>query len=369
MQTTIPDPTAQGSAKWEGTLARKPWQYQITAVIPCFEHVPETTLCVELLRLQTIHPYILLIDTGSNNNCLQALDRLRAPDLEVHAIRSNSIPHPCAAIAAALDLGFSLCATPYAFTTHQDCFLRDRHFLDYLAQLMPTHAVAGYQISPRRFPEWPKWFGHTAALWSIPELDRIGATWSMRRAASMLGYGPLPATTDTIGHLDTESGINTAILRAGLPTIQIGTELNFERTLDQWIDHPRSLVCSALYSPTHHTNARAWTDQAMTEAKARIQRWKTHGSAEHCPDPELPAAQAEPTLHPTDTTDRSQCQPGPKPCPTSKTPSAIAPPLPPPKSRSTKTRPKPSSKTRSRSRSRKSPTSLPKSTKRKRSRS
>jgi hypothetical protein len=368
MQQTVPNPDAHESQKWEGTLARKPWHYQVTAVIPCFEHVQETTLCVELLRLQTIHPYILLIDTGSRNESLEALNALRAADLEVHAIRCNSIPHPCVGITAALDLGFSLAATPFAFTTHQDCFLRDRHFLDYLVQLMPTYAVAGYQISPRRFPEWPKWFGHTAALWSIAELDRIGATWSLRRAASMLAFGTLPAITDTESHIDTESAINTAILRAGLRTLQIGTEQNFERTLDQWIDHPRSLICTSLYYPPHHAKARTWCDQAMTEARDRIERWKTHGSAEPCPEPDLTPAPGESRLHPTDTTDRSQCSQGETPCPDSKTPSATVPQWPPPKSPSGKTRPSPSRKTHSKTGSRKSPTSSHRSTKRKPSR-
>jgi hypothetical protein len=276
----VPIPGTAWPEAVRGTIARKPWQYAITAVIPCLDHSAETKLCVAILRLQTLRPYILLIDTGSRPHEARALEEMRAPDLEIHSIRANALPHTCSAIAAALDLGFSLAATPYAFTTHQDCFLRDRHFLDFLAQKMPLHSVVGYQISPRRFEGWEKWFGHTAALWDLRDLDRIGATWTLRRAAAMLGMGPLATTPDPLNHIDTETAMNLAILRAGLATEQIGSEINFERTRDSWIDHARSLICTKLYFPDKYQAARAACDLAMIEAQQRISRWQYIGPAE-----------------------------------------------------------------------------------------
>lgn len=265
---------------FQGTIRRKPWNHLITAVIPCLDHSEETALCIELLRLQTVRPYIMLVDTGSKPPHAAALEKLRGEDLEIHAIRANSIPHACAAIAAALDLGFSLASSPYVFTTHQDCFLRNRHFLDFLAQQMPHHSVVGYQISPRRFPDWEKWFGHTATCWKLEDLDRIGATWSLRRAAAMLGMGPLATTPDPHSQIDTESAINLTILHAGLQTKQIGTEVNFTRTLDNWIDHARSLVCTQIYFPDKYPAARAACDLAMADARNRIALWNSMGSAE-----------------------------------------------------------------------------------------
>jgi hypothetical protein len=265
-------------------ITRKPWMYQITAVIPCLDHAEETKICVELLRLQTIKPYIILVDTGSRPHEARALEDLRGHDLEIHAIRANALPHACAAIANALDLGFSMACTPYVFTTHQDCFLRDRHFLDFLAQKMLLNSVVGYQISPRRFEGWEKWFGHTATLWNVQDLDRIGATWSLRRAANMLGMGPLATTPDPNSHIDTESAMNLSILRAGLATEQIGTEINFQRTRDCWLDHARSLICTKVYFPEKYPAARTACDKAMVEAKHRIARWKSMGPADQDSD-------------------------------------------------------------------------------------
>lgn len=276
----VPIPDVGWPDGFRGTIARKPWMYQITAVIPCLDHSAETKLCVELLRLQTIKPYIILIDTGSRPHEARALEELRADDLEIHSIKANSLPHACAAIASALDLGFSMACTPYVFTTHQDCFLRDRHFMDFLAQKMQIRSVAGYQISPRRFAGWEQWFGHTATMWNVQDLDRIGAAWTLRRAANMLRMGPLATSPDPTSHIDTESAMNLAILRAGLSTEQIGTEINFARTRDNWIDHARSLICTKIYFPEKYTTARAACDQAMIEARHRISRWQSMGPAE-----------------------------------------------------------------------------------------
>jgi hypothetical protein len=139
---------------WQGKLRRKPWHYTITAAIPCLDHTRETEAVVELLRLQTCKPYIILVDTGSTAAELRKLEALRAVDLELHLIRRNAQQHPCDSIASAMDLAFSLADTPYLFTTHQDCFPRSRHLLQHLMDNIHGLAAIGYRISPRMYPGW-----------------------------------------------------------------------------------------------------------------------------------------------------------------------------------------------------------------------
>lgn len=276
----IPIRTADPPAKWQSTLQRKPWDHCITAVIPVLDHVDETIACVELLRLQTLKPYIILIDTGSLPLAFSRIEQMRAEDLEVHAIRCHASAHPCGIIASALDLGFSLAWSRFVFTTHQDCFLRNRQFLDFLLSYMPRYSVVGYQISPRKFVGWERWFGHTATLFDTTDWDMIGATWSLRRAARELRIGPCQDTPDLQGNVDTETTMNLCYLRSGLHTRQIGQEQNFIRTRDEWIDHPRSLTCTSLYSPDIYEQQKKTTALALAEANERIAHWRHTGPAE-----------------------------------------------------------------------------------------
>lgn len=281
---TIPIKNPAGLANFQGTCARKPWDYPITAVIPCLDHAEETALCVELLRLQTIRPYIMLVDTGSEQHQFADLCRLRAEDLEIHTIRSNGTPHPCDIIAAALDLCFSLADTPYIYTTHQDVFLRSRYFLEYLYTNIPGMAVLGYRLSPRNNIQWQKMFGHTATLFDLAKWDEIGATWTLRRASRQQGCNHKMPPPGELWYIDTEHAANTSIIASGHKIGFCGTEENLQRTVDDNIDHCRSLICTSLYAPEYHARALIWTELAKQEARARIRSWQLYGPAESPPN-------------------------------------------------------------------------------------
>lgn len=280
---TIPIKNPGGLANFQGTCHRKPWQYSITAAIPCLDHADETALCVELLRLQTMRPYIMLVDTGSDPNEFLKLSDLRAEDLELHTIRSNGTPHPCDIIAAALDLCFSLADTPYMYTTHQDVFLRSRYFLEYLYDNMPGLAVLGYRLSPRNNIQWEKMFGHTATMFDMSKWDEIGATWTLRRAARQQGCSHTMPPPGELWYIDTEHAANCTIIASGHKIGFCGTEENLQRTVDDNIDHCRSLVCTSLYAPDYHAKAMVWTKAAKREARERIKTWRTYGPAETTP--------------------------------------------------------------------------------------
>ena len=86
-------PGAPNTVKpWEGRLSRKPWEYEVTAVIPHCNTPDLLTLCIALLRAQTVRPYIVVVDTGTEERLLPQLLALRAADVEVHQINCHGTP-------------------------------------------------------------------------------------------------------------------------------------------------------------------------------------------------------------------------------------------------------------------------------------
>jgi hypothetical protein len=286
----VPLDHEHGPTIFQGKLYRKPWHYLITAVIPTLNQPEETAIVCELLRLQTCRPYILLIDTGSNPLDLLSLALLRADDCELHVIARQGMQHPCDSIASALDLGFSLADTPYVFTTHQDCFLRSRHFLQDLVDNIHGLTAIGYRLSPRQYEGWDRELSHTATLWRLADYDRLGLSWSLRRAAYLLGR-PRPDDPRLLPtQTDTETCINHLLQQHHAPTKFCGTEENFVRNLDENIDHPRSTACSRLYGQTLYPARYHDCQLAMADARARIAQWKAYGPDETPNLPEPPKA-------------------------------------------------------------------------------
>lgn len=259
---------------YRGVCAVKPWEYQVTVALPCLDHAEETAVCVELLRAQTVKPFFVLVDTGSKPEELAKLEAMRAADVEVHRLALNGTRYTIDPIAIALDLCFSRADTPHVFTTHQDCFVRRRDFLEYLVREIEGHAVVGWQLSPRFHADWRQMFGHTATLFDMAAWDTMGATWTLRRAARD-GEKKRDDPVHCEGCWpDTESAMNMTLLRCGAKTKLLGSEENYTRNKDEWIDHVRSLVCSSLYNPQHNAKARSWMVDAMREARERLAAWR-----------------------------------------------------------------------------------------------
>lgn len=79
-------------APWEGLCQTKPWEYEITAAIPCLNTSETLPICIELLRLQTNRPFILLIDTGS-------IPKLPTTRLCRRKLSARPFCHSCARLA------------------------------------------------------------------------------------------------------------------------------------------------------------------------------------------------------------------------------------------------------------------------------
>ena len=60
LRNTHPD-----MSPWEGNCILKPWDYKVTAAIPVMDTYESLKICVDLLNLQTVKPFIIIIDTGS----------------------------------------------------------------------------------------------------------------------------------------------------------------------------------------------------------------------------------------------------------------------------------------------------------------
>lgn len=262
--------------RWEGSCAVKPWHRPVTATFAHLETPELVPYVVDLLRYQSVAPHIIIVDTGSSFDTLSKLERYRAEDVEIHYIRSHAYRHPSAPVAAACDLAMALCTSEYLFWTHVDVFLRNRTYLEQTMSMCDAHSpVVGYEMSPRQEYDVTGFVGHTATMTHKPTLDRLGITWSLERAYNQFD---VPRGAMTGGWPDTEGLLNLLLKQAGMKPALIGKDTNFERFVDDNIDHCRSFPGSKMYGGdgggNYHEQAQDWITQALTEATARITDWK-----------------------------------------------------------------------------------------------
>lgn len=248
--------------------------------MPTMDTPESLELCVEILRLQTERPYIIVVDTGSEPENLERTLEMHSDDLEVHCIRQNGMLHPSDPVCVALDMAQSMCRTEYMFSTHSDAFLMRRDFVEWALSMCGEESsglypVVGYEISPRNHDDWKGMISHTATMYHVPTLDRIGFGWSMRRLASMCGLRNQEPHPERPNWPDTETLGNMILREHGVRTKIIGSESNFSRNTDENIDHARSITLGLLYAPDYHRVASEWFKDAMDKAKSRIELWKT----------------------------------------------------------------------------------------------
>lgn len=261
--------------KVEGIAPKKPWEYRSTAVIPHLDTLEYLTCLVELLRLQTEAPYIIIVDTGSPFNTCEQLEKLRSADVEIHYIRGNGYSHTSEPVAVALDLGMARANTPRIFLTHTDCFPMRRDALAWLGgQCDAITPVVGWEMSERSWltDEWKGMVSHTFTMLHAPTMRRVGATWHMGRARDKLG---LDAGYRSDGWPDTETGFAYCLRAAGVKVKLLGSEVNYERQITEWWDHARSLTGTNVYSKgTKQGEATAiYASSALLDAKRRAAEW------------------------------------------------------------------------------------------------
>jgi hypothetical protein len=275
------DVTKELSAKTH----KKAWEYEVSAAIP-YRNTPEyLEPLLRLLRLQTVRPYIMICDTGSLAMPVMDPEKYRAPDCEVYRV-VGTWQHPCEVVAVAMDLMQSACRTKYFFSIHTDCFPRRRDLLEWMmAHCNEVFPVVGHELCPRSDPEWRGYVGHTATMFHMPTIHKIGMTWSMRRLRYMPKWKGRQWRLDRARDIktnwpDTETTFNRCLVDAGLKPLLIGKEnispirgnkFRALRTVDEFIDHVRN--------GTIHPDWRKEDKQAaIKEAWDRVRDWVEKGA-------------------------------------------------------------------------------------------
>lgn len=260
---------------WEGNCKKKPWDYEVSACIPVLDTYEQVQICIDLLRNQTIPPFIIVIDTGSSDAKLNKILNLRNIDVEVHSLRFNGLLHPSDFPAIAMDLAFSMCRTNFLYATHADVFIKRKDFIEYLINLCKKESpVIGYEISPRAHDDWIGMVSHTATMYHMPTMDKIGFGWSLRRLCNTFDIKDSKPDPTRPCWPDTELLGNYILRKNKIKPYLIGKEQNFKRTYDQNIDHFRSFTSGKLYSDSYFSVANKWYKEAKYEALARIDEWQ-----------------------------------------------------------------------------------------------
>ena len=275
---------------WEGSLPRKPWEYPVTCAI-AHRDTPEMLAgVVSLFRAQTIRPYFVIVDTGSDFDSMSTLHTLDAnDDCEVHYLRSKAWRGSSCPVAAAMDLAFAICQTESLISTHTDVFLTRPDLVEHLLSLCDARTpVVGWQMSPR--VEWPddSWKNtpsHTASIYHMPSMRSLGASWNMLRAFDALHRphgqttGGYPDTETTLGLILEDHDITPRWEHepddGGRHWLCLGPEPN-EPYATPWFHHVRSTGSVKIYWP--NTLIAVLRDHQVNQELAaipdRIEAWK-----------------------------------------------------------------------------------------------
>jgi hypothetical protein len=267
---------------WRGILEKRPEAYGLTAAIS-HNNCPESLFAVlDLLRAQTLPPYIMVIDTGSPGPVTEQLLAHEAEhdDFEVHFIRSRSWASPVQPVCAAMDLAFSACQTEYLYSTHADVFLTRPDALDFLVSLCSyDHPAVGFQMSPREGSgnrDWEKVVGHCATVYHMPTMRRLGITWSILGACDLTGRD---RTLDPGSWPDTEVMPSLLLQRYGYrPAWVTDPEADLAGTYLLLEDEPNRAYSTALFRHERVGASSMVYYRGTTEGEARKAGLEYHAS-------------------------------------------------------------------------------------------
>jgi CubicO group peptidase (beta-lactamase class C family) len=277
------------SRPWEGLLPQKPWEWPLTAAIVHRDTPHMLAAVVDLLRAQTVRPYLLIVDTGSDTDAQRLLESLHAEDdAEVHYLRGKGWRGSSHVVAAAMDLAFAACQTDYLFATHTDCFpTRPDLISTLLAHCDERTPVVGWQMSRREgWPDaaWKETPSHTATMYHMPTMRSLPASWSMLGAQEAVALERLQTTG---GYPDTESRLGQILERHGITRRNVtepddggrhwlcmGGEPNEPYTTD-WFAHVRTSGSAFLYFPNELIGAvrSAQVQVQIDDVPRRLAAW------------------------------------------------------------------------------------------------
>jgi SAM-dependent methyltransferase len=249
-----------------------PEKYRVTVTIPHLATPEFLFLAMKMWRKQSIPAYFVIVDTGSPASVCRQLETLRGEDCEVHYVRAGAYIHSSAPVGVATDLAFSVCPTNHLFTTHSDVFPRRRDFLEVmLHQCYPNQPVVGWQMSDRGWitPSWEGCVSHTATMWHLPTMRRIGLTWNFRH-----WYENATEIPKGYGWPDTETVPNLVLQRAGIKPKLLGSEPNWQLQETEWFWHARSTTCTRLQGGDKAPKVTEYGKEALAKAHALLMSWE-----------------------------------------------------------------------------------------------
>jgi hypothetical protein len=275
---------------WEGSQARKPWDWPITAAIVHRDTPAMLAGVVDLLRGQTVRPYIVIVDTGSNPDTQLVLESLHmADDCEVHYLRGKGWRGSSHVVAAGMDLAFSICQTDYLYSTHTDVFpTRPDLIATLLGHCDARTPVVGWQMSSREgWPDhaWKETPSHTATVYHMPTMRSMPASWSLLGAQEAVALGRLQTTG---GYPDTESRLGQLLERHGITRrnldgpddggrhwLCMGGEPN-EPYTTKWFTHVRTSGSAFVYFPNDLIGAvrASQVDGELHAIPERLDSWR-----------------------------------------------------------------------------------------------
>ncbi|HUY89099.1 MAG TPA: glycosyltransferase family A protein [Pirellulales bacterium] len=206
---------------WQGTIAKKPWHYRATAVIPHRNTPEHLELCLQFLAQQSEPPYVMIIDTGSDDESLARVHALRSESVEVHQIACHATEEYADTVCYAMDLAMSACRTEYLWCLHSDCFIINRNLLaELLARSEGGQRPAiGYESSSaNKHAVCRGMVSHACTLLHMPAMRRLDVTWSRAGLAERA-----QAAAQTV-IFDPEMSLNYRLRERGIEPLILGPE-------------------------------------------------------------------------------------------------------------------------------------------------
>lgn len=251
---------------------KKPWDYRVCVCLPHWNTPEALPVVLELLRGQSVPPYILLIDNGSSKENRDRVEQFRREDTEVHLLQGHAFRHSSAPVTTALDVSFALCRSEYLFLTHTDVFPMRRNLLEWLLSLCNNdNPVVGYEQSPREGTnDWRNVVSHTCTMLHMPTMRRHGISWSFERYWES-GEAPVQRH----GYPDTEQPFDRCLRRVGIYPYIIGHEPN-DYYRDENIEHVRSYTGLKHCIPGDERIGKRYSQLfwAMQRGRERIEQWR-----------------------------------------------------------------------------------------------
>jgi hypothetical protein len=267
-ELVAPRPKDEGG--WEGSMSRKPWHYEAAVILPHLGTRDLLDAAVCCWRHQTVSPYLIVVDTGTDGEQLADMQELRSYDLELHEIAAHGWRHSSAPVAAALDLAFAVCQQDRAILTHTDVFPRhDRVIEELLDRVTPSCPVVGYQMSKRQGSnEWLSCVSHTLTAVDMRVMRRERVSWNL--------LAVLEADNELeeryLGWPDTETQFGRSLRAAGIVPEFLGGESNAHVYQTDLIVHWRSATSVRHYLPhqvdERHPGLAAWLEATRDLGRA-----------------------------------------------------------------------------------------------------